>query len=457
MSLIDRTTSRRTVLKGAVAGTGLAAAGLAGLRSPVRAQPSAFTREASITSWGFGAEETNPMAFSRIDAFRAAYPTITLELVPEFDSQKLLTGFASEQVPDLLWMGRQDVSSWAARGVLAPLDDFLADGRINLDEIYPSAIEDVKYEDKTYALPQFMDVRAMYVNLDALAETGTAIESLNTGDWDQLEQLGAALVKRNGDAVERWGFDHKMQGDTLWLWAKANGADLLNEDASEANFTDDKAVEALDWGYRVSQGQGGYQSYEAVASTWQGDEQFARGQVALTMYENWMLGILSRVNPTMSFKVLPVRNRNGEGMVTHTGGPSWCIPNGAKDPEAAYEFITFMAQTDTWMVGANAVKTAREAEGAPFIPTLTGNSVADQRQIDELYTPLGGPFDEAIALFPQMLASAYSRPLGKSPAATQINDTLQVTAVLPALRGEQSAADALETADQDAQDAIDSL
>src|SRR5215207_8116009 len=60
-----------------------------------RAQESGFTREASITSWGFGAEETNPMAFSRIDAFRQAFPNIELELVPEFDDQKLLTAFAS--------------------------------------------------------------------------------------------------------------------------------------------------------------------------------------------------------------------------------------------------------------------------------------------------------------------------------------------------------------------------
>ena len=132
------TTSRRSMLKGVVAGAGLAATGVATGRSTARAQESTFTREASITSWGFGAEETNPMAFSRIDAFRQAYPSITLELVPEFESQKLLTGFASESVPDLVWMGRQDVASWAARGVLRPMDDLLADGRVNLGEVYPS-------------------------------------------------------------------------------------------------------------------------------------------------------------------------------------------------------------------------------------------------------------------------------------------------------------------------------
>ena len=455
---VDRfSTSRRSVLKAAAAGTGLAATGFAGRRSPARAQGTPFTREASITSWGFGDEETNPMAFSRIQAFREAYPTIKLELVPEFESQKLLTGFASESVPDLVWMGRADVASWAARGVLMPMDDLLADGRINLDEIYPAALEDVKYDGQTYGFPQFMDVRALYVNLDALGEVGTDPTAVNTGDWDQLAQLGAQLVKRNGEAVERWGFDHKMQAGWLWLWAQANGGKLMSDDGSEVTFTDEKVVEALEWGVKAYQDQGGYQLYESVASTWQGDEQFARGQVAMTMYENWMLGILARVSPDLNFQVLPVKQRGGEGLVSFTGGPAWTIPNGAKDPEAAFEFISFMAQVDTWMVGANAVKAARETEGAPYIPTLTGNTVADQRQIDELYTSLGGPFDEAVQLFPQLLEQSFSLPVAKSPAGAQINDVLDTDGVKPALRGEQPAADALEAAQQGAEDAIDSL
>src|SRR5438045_1698 len=60
-------------------------------RASAQTPTASFTRNASITSWGFGAEQTNPMAFSRIDAFKKAYPTIKLELVPQFDDQKLLT------------------------------------------------------------------------------------------------------------------------------------------------------------------------------------------------------------------------------------------------------------------------------------------------------------------------------------------------------------------------------
>jgi ABC-type glycerol-3-phosphate transport system substrate-binding protein len=105
--------------------------------SPVAPPLPTFTSNASITSWGFGAEETNPMAFSRIDAFKQAYPSIKLELVPQFDDQKLLTGFASKQLPDILWMDRFKIGSWAARGVIQPIDDLVKQAGIDLNKYYP--------------------------------------------------------------------------------------------------------------------------------------------------------------------------------------------------------------------------------------------------------------------------------------------------------------------------------
>ena len=57
----------------------------------------------------------------------------------------------------------------------------------------------------------FIDVRGLYVNLDALAEVGQDPAALDTSNWDQLSQLGAQLVKKDGDKVNRWGFDTKIQ------------------------------------------------------------------------------------------------------------------------------------------------------------------------------------------------------------------------------------------------------
>jgi multiple sugar transport system substrate-binding protein len=450
--------TRRRLVGGAAGLAGAAVLGTQRIRRTSAQESGSFTREASITSWGFGAEETNPMAFTRVDAFRQAYPSIQLELVPEYDDQKLLTGFASKQLPDLLWMDRFRIASWAARGVLQPLDDLIAQAEIDTSKYYPAALDEVTYDGKIYAIPQFMDVRGLYVNLDALAEVGVDPAAFDTSNWDQLSQFGAQLVKRDGDRIDRWGFDHKLQAGHLWLWGTGNGGKFLNEDGTEPTFNDPKVVEALEWGVKAYDDQGGFTSYEAVATTWQGDEQFARGQVAMTVYENWMLGILARVAPDLNFQVFPVQANGAPGQfVSFAGGPAWCIPNGANDTEAAWEFIKFMDSTETWRIGANGVKAFMAQNSRPYIPSVTAIRDVDQMQIDEFYEPLGGPFDSAIQLWPQILEQSFIRPISKSPAGNQLNDVMLQDGVLPALRGERSPEDALNNANEEAQAAIESL
>ena len=465
------TVSRRQFNRAAVIGGAAAAVGVPAIStlaqsaspaaspaaSPVAAPLPEYTKDASITSWGFGAEETNPMAFARIDAFKKAYPSIKLELVPQFDDQKLLTGFASKQLPDVLWMDRFKVGSWASRGVLQPIDDLVKEAGIDLDKYYPAALQEAMFDGKLYALPGFIDVRGLYVNLDSLSEIGQDPAGVNTGDWDQLTELSAKLVKKNGDAIDRWGFDNKLQAGNIWLWGDANDAKFISDDGKTVTFNDPKVVEALAWGVNNYDAQGGYDAYSAVSSTWQGDEQFARGQVAMTIYENWMLGIIARVTPKMNFQVMPVKKRNDDGMVSFSGGPAWCIPNGAGNVDAAWTFIQFMDNLNTWRAGAAGVKAYQHAAGGPYIPSLTANREADQMQIDELYESIGANFDEAVKLWPQILDQSKSRAITKSPAAAQLDDILTNDGVKPALSKAKSPQDALDAANANAQDAIDSL
>lgn len=421
----------------------------------------AFTRQASITEWGFGVEETNPLAFARVEAFKKAYPSIKLEIVPKVEDQKILTGAASKQLPDLLWLDRTTLSSWAARGVLKPLDEYVQRDKFDLGRFNASAVSEVKYDNKMYGVPQFMTVRPLYVNTDALKEVGADAAQLDTGNWDKLTDLGAQLTKRSGDKVDRWGFDPKTYTQTgggfLYLWGLGNGGTFLSADGKKASFNDPKIVEALDWSAKTYQAQGGFKSYQAVASTWQNDEQFARGQVAMTLYENWMLGIIARVAPDLNFTVLPVKKRGGSDPISFTTGSAWAITSSAKDADAAWEFIKFMNDLNTWQIGANAVKEYQKKNGKPYIPTLTGDKAADQMQIEKVYEPIAPKFDSAIKLFPQLLDKSLQSPISASPVSRQLDDDLGNEGTKPALSGEKSAKEALDRANEKAQKDIDTF
>jgi len=456
--------SRRTVAKASVL-FGAAGAAPAVVRAAL-AQTPAVTQNTDVSGkvveWGFGIAETNPMARARVMAFQEAFPNVELEIVESFDEQKLLTAVASDTVPDVLWLSRFETATWASRDVLMPLTDYIERDGYDTSVFYESAIEESTYNEEIYGIPGGMDVRALFFNLDQLQEVGIDSATIDTSNWEQLSEFGAQLVKKEGDSYTRWGFDPKVAPSrNFWLWGNGNGGHFMNDDATEATFNDEKNVQALEWAKKALDDQGGYQDYSAFGSTWQGDEQFARGQVAITLYEQWMMsGPIASVAPDLNFVVLPVRE-NGSGadgrMVSFAGGNSWYIPAGAKNPDAAWEYIKFLHSDDTWRIGAEATRAYRKEQGdRPFIPSLTGSRTADQLQI-ELYEPVAGPFDDAVNLFPQILEQSQNREIGKSPVAGQLEDIMADEGMEPALNGEMEPQDALDQANQSAQDAIDSF
>ncbi|HVL22749.1 MAG TPA: extracellular solute-binding protein [Thermomicrobiales bacterium] len=462
---LSRSVTRRRLLQG----SGLAAGALAA--SSTFAAPAilrAAAQEATnpdvsgkMTEWGFGIQETNPLARARVLAFQEAFPNVELEIVESFDEQKLLTAAASDTLPDVLWLGRFETATWAARGVLQPLTDFIARDSYDTSVFYPFAIEEATWQDEIYGIPGGADVRALYVNVDHLTEAGGDVESLDTSDWDALSELGAKMVKKNGDQVQRWGFDHRVQANNFWLWGRGNGGHFTNDDASEATFNDGKNVEAMQWAFDAYEAQGGSKLYDALATTFQGDQQFAQGTVSMSLYEQWMLSAaIATVAPDLNFRLLPVRERGSgpEGKIsTYSGGNAWYIPKGAKNPDAAWEFIKFLHTDDTWRIGAEAVKKLRQENNNPYFPSLTGKPAVDKMQIDELYEPVGPAFDDAVKLLPQLLEASQSLEIGKSPVAGQLSDIMLADGVKPSLSGSASPQDALDSANQNAQDAIDSF
>ena len=459
------TQSRRRFLESsALAGAALAGSMRLAPRAfaqatPEPAPPALGDASGELTQWGFGVQDTNPLAQARIFAFEDAYPDINLNTVESFDEQKLLTAAASDTLPDLLWLGRFETASWASRGVLQPLTEYIERDGYDTSMFYDWALEEASWDGQLYGIPGGADVRALFVNLDQLDEIGVDGTTLDTSDWERLSEIGAELVARDGDVIERWGFDTKMQANHMWLWGPANGGQFMTDDGTEAVFNEPENVEALEWAVQAYEAQGGYRDYQLISSTWQGDEQFARGQVSMSIYEQWMLSAaVATISPDMNFWTLPIREQGSgpEGpMASFSGGNGWYITTGATNPDAAWEFIKYLHTVETWMVGARAVKALRQANGNAYFPSLTGNVIADQRQIEELYEPINDSFDHAVELFPELVAASHYREIALSPAAGQLDQIMLDEGVIPALSGERTPQEALDTADEVAQEAID--
>lgn len=139
-----------------------------------------------------------------------------------------------------------------------------------------------------HGIPQFVNVDLFFMNLDVLAEAGVDPAEVDPGNWEQLTELGAQLHLIENNVLVRTGFDTKVQDGRLRLWSWANGADLISEDGTTANFNDPKVVEALTRAKETVDRQGGEQLRAAFAQSqnfFSAQNPVLIGQTAMTLFE----------------------------------------------------------------------------------------------------------------------------------------------------------------------------
>jgi multiple sugar transport system substrate-binding protein len=418
-------------------------------------QPARAQDPITIRVWGYGLDDARAQA--RLATFEAAHPEIKIEAVGgNVDVQQLLTAVASGDPPEIVNLDRTQIGSWAARGGIDPIDDLIARDSYDLAQFYPFTIDQVKYQDKVYGIPQFVSIDLVYMNLDNFEKAGIDPASVDLGNWEQLQEIAGQLAQVDGTTVTQTGFDTKTQDGRLWLWAWANGVDLISADGQTANFNDPKVVEALTWAKAVVDAQGGEQARAAFSQTqnfFSAQNPVLIGQTSMTVFENWLLGVL-KVDPQANFQATLPKMRNSDQAVTMATGSAFAIPKGLSPEvrDAAWEFIKGMSSTEAWLAGEEATFKANTDAGEPFTPSITGNIAVDEQVWSTIYTGISPAYDDAVKLFAEGLKVAKYPYSG--PVAAEIKD-LTTAAVNDALQGVRTPQEALDDLQAKAQQAID--
>lgn len=407
----------------------------------------------TLTTLGFGAEDE--IATVRVDRANEAIAPSEVKIGGNaFDAQQFLSAVASNTPPDLIFIDRQLLGTYAARGTIEPLESCVEKEEINLDQYRDPALEEVTLDGKLYGLPEFYNNRVMMINDASVQSAGLTPDAIDPSDRDGLAQAATKLTKRSGKNLARIGFDPKIP-EFLPMWAKANGVDMISEDGRTANLDDPKLIAALEYTVGLINAQGGWGSFKAFRDSFDffGEKnQFATDQLAAFPMEDWYLNVLGEVSPDIKITVKPFTDEQGEPIDLVTGS-AWAIPSGGKNKDVACKWIKTMSEADTWVAAAEARAEKRKSEGQPFTGVYTGNEVADEKIFGEIVdlgeTPV---FDEAVKAVLEAQESAFSMP--SSPAGSEFK-TAWEGAVNRVLSGQQSPADAMRQAQQEAQTALD--
>lgn len=449
-------TTRRGVVAGAAAvallvGAAGCAVGTGGAQTgDVDYDPGA-SLDGSLSVMGFGASDE--VASSRIDRAKAALGGVDVELIEgDLDLQQFLSAVASGQPPEVLYANRDQIGSLAARGAIIPLDECVDGEGIDLEQYDESATAQVTFADHVYGIPEFNAVQITMADADLLSAAGLTLDDVNGSDPAAVTAASVALAEPSAIPAVI-GYDSKLP-EFLPLWAKAAGADLISADGRTAHLDDPAVVEALTWAVGIYDAQGGFGAVKAErdsADFFGSGNQFASGTLGAMPMEQWYLNVLNDVSPDAALAFDTVRDREGRP-IAYASGSAWAIPAGSGNPAAACRWAKTMTSVEAWEAAAEARLSARTAEGKPFTGLLTANDTADE-QIESMVTSGGEPWDSGVAAMYEANDHTFSLPA--NPADAEFTTAWQ-DAANRVLNGQQQPQAALEQAQTEAQEALDS-
>jgi multiple sugar transport system substrate-binding protein len=414
----------------------------------------------TVSAWGF--ENADDVGQARLDHAESVLgeSDTTVELdATAFDAQKFTTLAASGQVPDVVQMDRNFVATYAAQGLIQPLDAcFTAHDVVADDRWYEQVVDDVTWNDQVWAVPQFYQPPAILLNMRVLNEAGVTAEEIDPSNPDGLIAAAERMTVLEGSTPTRIGFDPQgVSKGALWMLSFGGG---IIDDAGVPTLDRAENVQAVEFLQRLYEAQGGYANVKSFVDSFDvfGDgNTFVNDTVGAAIWDQWYPNVLTPYAAEIEIGAVPMRAQDGEP-ITAASGSAFVIPTSAQNPSAACAWALELTSPDAWQAAAEAraETTASNVERQGINTGLfTGSPDVDQDLREQFADAAGfAGFDEVISTYYEVAAEGQS--YGASPAGQQIQSELQ-NAVTSALLGESSAQDALSQAQEAAMRAHDQV
>jgi multiple sugar transport system substrate-binding protein len=362
-----------------------------------------------------------------------------------FDAQKFTTRLASDNVPDVVQMDREYVATYAAQGLIQPLDKcFTADKVDPKQRWYPAVVGDVTYKNQIWAVPQFYQPPAIMLNQTVMDAAGVQAADIDTSKPDALLAAIAKMYKANGGVPATLGFNPQATGQA-YLWIIGMGGQLVG-DNGQPTLDNPANVAGLDLLKKITDAQGGFAKYKSFTDSFDvfGEKnQFVKNQVGSEVDAQWYPNVLSPYQDKIKLGAVPFKGKDGQPVTVATG-TSFVIPAKAKNPSAGCKWALALTDDGAWdAAGAARAQTVAQKKSINT-GLFTGSPAADKALRDKYVKPSGNSgFDQVISTYYDVVSTGKS--VGSSPAGQALKQEL-TNAITAALLGQKSPQQALADA-----------
>lgn len=298
-----------------------------------------------------------------IELFQEAYPHIKIEAeyyAGDAYNDKINVQAASNSLPDIIRVDYAQIQNYVNKGLLLPLDDYIADQTIDMEGVAEVNMKGGMIGGTTYGINIGNNALIMFYDPDKLAEAGVQPPGADY-TWEQYEQDMAAIK----DKLGIYGDTH-MKREHFEVWLRQNGQKLYNEDQKALGYADDALFVAF-MEKQLRWQKDGLISPISVELEIRGleDGPFPKGEAAFGGYSYWSnhADIMETQLKKPVGMAMYAGSGDGKGMYMK---PSFFhgIWSSSKHPKEAAMFIEFFTNH------IDAAKSLNAYFGMPYHPDL---------------------------------------------------------------------------------------
>ena len=325
----------------------------------------------TIEVWGWNDDEQNLRAV--IEAYEEAFPgrSVNLVIVPvrEYSDNLIAALAANTHIDAMCINGNADFAQLVTRGQLLNLDDKVAQSGFDLS-VFGDSFYQVMYDDSIYSLPYRSSVWVVAFNRTLFEERGVSIPH-DYMTYTEIFELAEQMTF--GEGVDRtFGLHFHTRNDDFMQVAYQNGFHLLSDDFTYVRIGMEMKLDAIERGITMPHGE--------IRATGVGVRQtFEQLTNAMYFTADWTINQMrnSLADGVIDFEFDFVAMPHLEGRPPrHTHG-SWIhtsVNNRARNPEAGFEFVQFLAGVP----GAEIFAAGGTLPGAKHHPSVHAAFVGDR-------------------------------------------------------------------------------
>lgn len=302
-----------------------------------------------VTYWTGWSSHEFDLLQTIVDEFNRTHPAIHVRMVSQFGNsgyQKVRIAFAGNATPDLMsTVWADELADYAQRGVLTPLDGYLAASKRDLDKEYvPSLARSLRVDGKVYALAITTDSQFLVYNRQIFKEVGLSTTKLPATPEELREASRRCTVLRPDGGFVRYGF----RPTDLRTWAHVFGGDWYDPATGRITANDPHNVAALKWMASFNTFLDPHRA-EAFESTFGNQKTpngpFFVGKIAMWQTGEWAGAYLKRYGPDVDYGYFPMpAPPDGKPNSSYVNGSVFVIPKASPHKREAWEFLNWLAR-----------------------------------------------------------------------------------------------------------------